>query len=74
MEANYKEIFDDDYNTFDVYISAESGGTLSIESSDEDWVVGSFEFTVETFDENMNVVGTIHVSGNFEANDRMLFL
>lgn len=43
------------------------GGTLTIDSSDNDVVTGSFEFTAAHVDEDFNVIGEINVVGEFEA-------
>lgn len=45
-------------------------GSLTITSSDENTVKGTFQFTADRHDDEMNVVGTINVSGEFTANKR----
>lgn len=45
-------------------------GSLTITSSDENTVKGTFQFTADRHDDEMNVVGTINASGEFTANKR----
>ncbi|MGO3706353.1 MAG: hypothetical protein ACTJGD_00815 [Mesonia hippocampi] len=49
---------------------AENRGTLTITSSNEDTVKGHFECTAFRTDDELNIVGTIEISGEFTANKR----
>jgi len=49
---------------------AENRGTLTITSSNEDTVKGHFECTAFRIDDDLNIVETIEISGEFTANKR----
>ncbi|MFA7649340.1 MAG: hypothetical protein WCY06_03315, partial [Flavobacteriaceae bacterium] len=58
-----------EYST--TYGNNANNGTLTITSSTENTVKGSFECTAYRVDNNLNIVGTIQVVGDFTANKRI---
>lgn len=46
------------------------GGTLTITTSNEDTVSGSFQFSAAEVDDELNVVGTVNITGEFTAKKR----
>ncbi len=48
----------------------ENAGTLTIETSNENEVSGTFSFTAVKRDDQFNVTGQIQVSGSFTAKKR----
>jgi|SRR5690554_3091646 len=65
--GNYFEYIE--YST--IFGSNPTSGTLTVTSSNENTVKGSFEFTAYRVDDNLNIVGTVQVSGEFTANKRI---
>lgn len=58
-----------EYST--TYGNNANNGTLTITSSTENTVKGSFECTAYRVDNNLNIIGTIQVVGDFTANKRI---
>lgn len=79
--AEFIHIIDEDFvNTFDYYSfdflpeneeDEDVTGVLSITSSNEDKMEGSFEFTAHRTDDDLNILGTVEVSGEFSAHRRI---
>jgi|SRR5690625_686258 len=63
----YTDIKDGDLINTDEYDTFNSEGTLTIETSNENRMKGSFEFTAHSRTDMGEVGKTIHVSGSFEA-------
>lgn len=59
-----------EYSTLPISDDTSYGGTLTITTSTENTVSGSFEFTAAKVDDNLNITGEINVSGEFTANKR----
>ncbi len=53
-----------EYDTF------EKGGTLTIETSTDEKVTGHFEFAADSRDDDFEIIGTVFITGNFEALNR----
>ena len=73
FSAIYTHIPDGNFMASEEYSTLPEGygGTLTITSSSDNKVEGSFEFSVAKTDNNFNVVGDITVSGEFNARKRM---
>ncbi|WP_293011560.1 hypothetical protein [Mongoliibacter sp.] len=71
--AIYTHIPEGDFMASEEYstLSEGYGGTLTITSSSENRVEGSFNFSVAKTDDNFNVTGEIEVIGEFTASKRM---
>lgn len=71
--AIYTHIPDGSFVNSEEYstLSEGFGGTLTITSSSENRVEGSFDFSLAKTDDNFNVTGEIEVKGEFTASKRM---
>jgi len=79
VKSDYKSIFthipngsfsnSTEYSS--IYGENSNSGTLTITTSNEETVNGSFEFTAYRVDNNLNIVGTIEATGEFTANKRI---
>jgi len=79
--AEYVHIVDEDFTNPSIFSTGfceeeyPSGGTLTINTSSSDQIVGSFQFTAHDldFDDSGNCVnnGTINVTGDFTATPRI---
>lgn len=67
----FTNIEDGNYESMVEYDTFTSLGTLTIVSSTDEKVVGSFEFSANTRDEQFSVIGSINISGSFEAYKRI---
>lgn len=73
FSAIYTHIPDGNFMASEEYTTLPHGygGTLTITSSSDDKVEGSFDFSVAKTDENFNVSGEITVSGQFSSRKRI---
>jgi len=69
--AIYTHIPDGDFMNSTEYSTLWGGaGSLNITTSNENTVSGNFQFSATEVDDELNIVGTIEVSGEFTANKR----
>jgi hypothetical protein len=69
--AIYTHIPNGDFMNSTEYSTLWGGaGTLTITTSNEDTVSGSFQFSATEVDDELNVVGTINITGEFTAKKR----
>lgn len=69
--AIYTHIPDGDFMNSTEYSTLWGGtGTLNITTSNDNTVSGNFQFSASKVDDELNIVGTIEVSGEFTANKR----
>lgn len=84
VSADYSAVFEyfpggdyeqgEGYSTshiLDGFIGSDTHGKLTITSSNDNTVQGSFEFNAHRLDDVMNVVGTVQIVGEFTANKRI---
>ncbi len=84
VSADYSAVFDyfpggnyeqgKSYSTshiLDGFIGSDTYGILTITSSNDNTVQGSFEFNAHRLDDRMNVIGTVKVVAEFTANKRI---
>jgi len=69
--AIYTHIPDGDFMNSTEYSTLWGGaGTLNITTSNDNTVSGNFQFSATEVDDELNIVGTVEVSGEFTANKR----
>ena len=72
FHAVYTHIEDGDFaNSVEYTTWEQNSGTLTIDSSSEDKVTGSFNVTLYKYDDTLNIEDEIQLNGTFSANKRM---
>lgn len=69
--GSFYNFINEDYDNAIEYSTMQSGGTLTIQTSNSERITGSFDFVAQSRDDYGNVLESVQISGTFSANKRL---